>query len=105
MSLDIDLHCDHCHTTIADFNITHNLAPMWCEATGEDWFRTFQGKKAGEMLPLLKQAAATLAADPVRFKKLDPPNGWGSYEGLVGFVGRLIEASERSPEARWSGCR
>jgi hypothetical protein len=87
---------------VFESNITHNLVDM-AEAAGIYaclWCPEEVGiKKAKDLIPLLEAGLQKLKADPDKFRSLNPPNGWGSYEGLVAFVEEYLEACRRWPEA------
>lgn len=107
MSLDIYLE-DVRPTTVYAANITHNLGAMAREAgLYEALWRPeeLNINKAGDLVPLLKRGLAELVANPERFRKLNPENGWGSYEGLVDFTMRYLEACIESPGATISVSR
>lgn len=36
---------------------------------------------------------------PDKFKKLNPANGWGDYDGLLAFVAAYLEACMEHPDA------
>ena len=83
-------------------NITHNLTNMAEEA--DLYFYLWRpeecGKKtAGELLYPLRDGLHNLKIDPERFKKLNPENGWGSYEGLIKFVENYLNACYEYPDA------
>lgn len=40
-----------------------------------------------------------LEADPERFKAMNPPNGWGDYEGAIAFLKSIRVECEKHPEA------
>lgn len=83
-------------------NITHNLVEM---AKGADlymfiWHPDEIGiTEAYELIRPLTVGLNTLRGDPDRFKAFNPPNGWGSYEGLVEFVEAYLTACIKSPDA------
>lgn len=83
------------------FNYTHNLAPMLREAGYPGW-QALNGAPASESGGMLRKVADTLRADPERFKALNPPNGWGSYEGAISVMERMADACARHPRAHWS---
>ena len=94
------------HTTESDevywANITHNLGEMASEAGIYEalWRPEEIGKtKAGEIIELLKSGLSDLKSRPEYFKKFNPPNGWGTYEGLVSFVEKYLEACIEYPDA------
>ena len=83
-------------------NITHNLNVM-AEAAGiykHLWRPEEIGvARAGDLIEPLTEGLARLMADPERFKDLNPPDGWGSYEDLCDFISEYIEACKDNPEA------
>lgn len=89
-------------------NITHNLNTMAGEAGIYEalWRPDEIGiTKAAQLIEPLKDGLAKLESDPERFEKLNPSNGWGSYEGLVSFVRDYLQACQENPEADVSVCR
>jgi hypothetical protein len=101
MSLDVYLKAMR-HVSIYDANITHNLNSM-AEAAGiykHLWRPDELGiTKAAELVEPLKAGLALLMSNPERFKAMNPPNGWGSYEGLVEFVNNYLKACEENIDA------
>lgn len=83
-------------------NITHNLNRMASEAGIYEvlWRPDEIGiTKAEQLIEPLKAGLAKLESDPERFDKLNPPNGWGSYDGLLVFVRDYLRACEETPDA------
>jgi hypothetical protein len=82
--------------------ITHNLGIMaeqanlyqvlWCP-------EELAIIKASQLIPYLENGLAVLQADPNKFYRYDPPNNWGSYEGLVRFVSKYLDACKEHPDA------
>lgn len=94
--------------TVYSANITHNLNKMAREATLYEylWRPDEIGiTKASQLIQPLRGGLAFLRREPERFKKFNPENGWGSYEGLVRFVENYLEACETHPEAEVSVSR
>lgn len=54
---------------------------------------------AAQLIEPLRDGLELLRAYPDRFKKLNPPNGWGTYDGLVHFVEQYLKACEANPSA------
>lgn len=83
-------------------NITNNLTRM-ADAAGIYhvlWYPEKVGAtKAHQLIEPLTEGLARLKADPDEFKKYNPKNGWGNYEGLVDFVERYLAACIENPEA------
>jgi hypothetical protein len=83
-------------------NITHNLSGMADEAGLYEplWHPEALGfTTAQQLITPLRTGLQVLQADPARFQSLNPPNGWGTYEGLVQFVAAYLAACEQYPEA------
>ena len=101
MSYDVTLHPS------ADFTVeqeelywrnhTSNTAPMW-RAAGVD-IAEFHGKCAREMEQPLSSALAAMVADPDRFRAMDAPNRWGTYETTYDFLADLHGACCNYPAA------
>jgi hypothetical protein len=86
-------------------NITHNLVPMAKESGLYDclWRPGENGiKKAADMISPLKAGLGRLKSNPKKFVKLNPANGWGSYEGFVEAVESILEACEENPSSKVS---
>ena len=95
------------------WNTTHNVAPMIyraLEAAGiplakeETWWQRFSGMTAGEGREYLSAVIVQLEADPERFQAMNPPNGWGSYDGLLEVLREMRDASAEAAgdgEAVW----
>jgi hypothetical protein len=89
-------------------NITHNLNKMADEAGIYEalWRPEEIGiSKAAQLIEPLKLGLALLDADPERFKKFSPANGWGTYAGLVLFVQDYLDACIFYPDANVSVSR
>ncbi len=101
MSLDVYL-SEVRETTIYDRNITHNLNKMADEAgIYKHLWRPeeIEITKAAQLIEPLREGLSLLLSDPDRFKKFDPENKWGDYDGLVDFVREYLAACEENPNA------
>jgi len=118
MSLDVTLSVDALNASsfpctvqaqvVYDANITHNLGRMADEAGIYEclWRPDEIGvNTAVQLIEPLRAGLDRLKADPQRFRALNPPNGWGTYQGLVTFVERYIEACVNNPDAEVSVSR
>lgn len=100
MSLDVYL-----QITASPFhwNITHNLNHM-AEAAGiyKVLWRPEENEIecARDLISPLSEGLRLLRADPERFKKLNPSNGWGDYDGLVRFVEKYLNACILFPDSK-----
>ena len=99
--------CEHEHTRPSrpcffSANITHNLTGM-ADAAGlyrALWRPAELGvTTAGQLAPLIADGLTTLKADPTRFTTMNPPNGWGTHEGLVRFAEEYLAACREYPTA------
>ena len=83
-------------------NITHNLGQMADDAGIHKclWRPEEVGiSHAAQLVEPLRSGLALLQSDPERFKKFNPENGWGNYEGLLDFVARYLSAAMTYPDA------
>lgn len=86
-------------------NITHNLSKMAQEAgiCQALWMPEEIGiTHAEQLIAPLCDGLALLNSDPARFRRLNPENGWGTYEGLAEFVAAYLAACEKWPMAEVS---
>ena len=85
-----------------DANITHNLNKM-ADAAGlyQIVWRPDENKitYAEQLIDPLTEGLARLKANPESFKKYEPSNGWGSYDGLVQFLEEYLDACKKFPQA------
>lgn len=84
-------------------NMTSNVAPMWRKA-GAD-LADFEGKTAGECIPLLRTAIAAMEDDPGTYRLMNPENGWGSATSCVQYLRDLLSDFVRHPKATVSVSR
>lgn len=101
MSLDVYLEVIK-PTAIYSANITHNLNKMAREAGIYEalWRPDEIGiTKAHQLIAPLTDGLARLRAEPDKYRAFNPPNGWGSYEGLVRFVEDYLNACGMEPDA------
>lgn len=83
-------------------NITHNLNRMAGEANiyKHLWRPDEIGiTTAVQLIEPLEAGLALLQSEPDRFREFNPPNGWGTYEGLVDFVADYLNACKEHPDA------
>lgn len=81
-------------------NITHNLSAMAGQAGLFDLLWRSEGKTAEDLISPLMAGYRKLYCRPYRFKKLNPENGWGTYDQLVEFTGNFLLACIRHPKAK-----
>ena len=81
-------------------NITYNLTPMTHEA-GMPYLGDIHdmAPPAGELAGILDQAITRMLSEPDMFKALNPPNGWGNYDGALKFLTTFRDACIKDPSA------
>lgn len=87
---------------VYDRNITHNLTAMAAEAGiyKHLWRPDENGiEKASQLILPLESALMLMRSDPERFKKHNPPNKWGDFDGFYDFVCSYLEACRSHPDA------
>jgi hypothetical protein len=113
MSLDVDLMVT-IPTSVYSGNVTHNLGKMAGEVKLSNdktlydilWRPEEHGFYfAREISELLDEGWNILLSDPEKYKRYNPENGWGSYEGLCSFVYRYRNACWDNPDAELSVSR
>lgn len=103
--------CEHCRGTgkktvrpEAHFSseITHNLGPMANAAGVYEclWEPSEYGfRLARDIIPFLRVAIMKMERDPESFKRINPPNGWGSYDALLSKLRDIQKACAVNPYA------
>lgn len=79
------------------WNLTYNVAPMLGAA--DFGFRDVAGWKASDAGPVIREALQRMLDDPERFKALNPPNGWGDYDGTIAVMAGLAAHCALNPDA------
>lgn len=78
-------------------NMTSNVSGMWTVALGEP-MRDLSGRRLGDIAMRLRMAIGDMKGDPARFRALNPPNGWGSYESALEILETLLRWAEETPD-------
>lgn len=99
--------CGHKHTKIEEerlyeANVTHNLNKMADKAGIYQalWRPDENGMvKAKDIIDILTKGLKKMKKYPERFKKLNPPNGWGSYDEFVPWIENYLKVCIEYPEA------
>ena len=113
MSLDVDLLVMQ-PVSIYSGNITHNLGKMATQvflSSGDTLYDVLWRPDehgfvyAKDISALLHEGMVKLISSPLEYKRYNPENGWGSYDGLVEFVKQYYHACLTNPEAELSVSR
>lgn len=101
MSLDVYLMVTK-PVEVYEANVTHNLGTM-AEAAGiymAVWRPEEIGiETASQLIEPLREGIAKMKADPEKFKKRNPENGWGNYDEFLSWLERYLAACEENPTA------
>ena len=81
-------------------NMTHNVKSM-AEEAGIEWLWVLsyypEAVKASSLVPALTHAVELMTRDPDRFRRLDSPNGWGTYANFLPWLQDLLRICTESP--------
>lgn len=100
MSLDVSVKAKRVVDVYED-NITYNLAPMYYKCIDIDGgLKALNGMKCKNAVPVLNRAIDDLIENKEEYEKLNPKNGWGSYEGLLKSLKSLRIACLENPNGK-----
>jgi hypothetical protein len=77
-------------------NMTHNVSTMWVEAGIYDSLYNSHGLKAGSIIFNLEEGLQKMTENPEKYKKLEPDNGWGTYDGAIKYLEEIILACKNN---------
>lgn len=110
MSYDVTL--EYTGLIVDSFNPTYNYRAMLEEALD---LHGVEGSLGGEKsplhhmyfqdaLPLFERGLQRLKNDPIKYRELEPENGWGTYHGLIDLFTKFIEVMKEHPDGtlRWN---
>ena len=90
MSYDIHMlvspctHCGRYPTEELDLNVTWNVGPMFVRAIEhKKGIRVLNGQSGESCHFLLGRAINNMVESKTEYMKMNPKNGWGSYEGAL----------------------
>jgi hypothetical protein len=81
---------------VPDINYTHNTNRMIRQAGFTEW-PDVDGMPCPEFCRKLSNTLTNLQADPDRWRAMNPPNGWGSYDSLVPVLESILANFGRFP--------
>lgn len=83
------------------WNYTSNVAPMWRKAMPEsDGLAGLEGMECEAAAKHLATGIARMEADPDAYRALNPPNGWGDFDGQLEQLRELLAACAKAPRAK-----
>lgn len=80
-------------------NMTWNLRPMFAAVNDGNGPQEWDGKSARDIAAILTLTLAAFDAEPDRFRAMNPPNGWGTFEGAREFAQEVLSACLNAPNA------
>lgn len=96
ISLEIETGNGHLYTVYED-NYTKNVSNMFRAAIEDIGLKRFHGMGAEFAILLINKAILKMQSDPERYKKMNPENGWGDYEGALKVLQNLHAACVQHP--------
>jgi hypothetical protein len=81
-------------------NYTSNVWLMWLTALGGMSLREYNHAPCSEAARPLAEAVKHMESDPDTYRAMNPPNGWGDYEGALDYLRRIAEACATHPKCR-----
>jgi hypothetical protein len=93
-------------------NMTYNVNAMFSKALGREDMGApaavlfggvpalshMDGKRAGDFVDVLRMAVIHMREHPEQYKPMEPKNGWGSYDGALEYLERLLHACADNPD-------
>ena len=79
---------------------TYNVSPMYYDAfETEDGIRVLDGLSGLECQRILENAIQNFKNKKEEYKKMNPENGWGNYEGALELLHKLLVWCIEAPNA------
>lgn len=98
MSVDLSIKAKR-EVDIYETNITYNLAPMYYKAIDKNLgLKKLKGMTCKQALPIIDNAIKNMVENKKEYEKLNPSNGWGTYEGLLGTFREIRNVCEDNPD-------
>lgn len=98
MSWDIKLKAKR-EIILFETNITYNLSDMYYKCIDKErGLKKLDGLSSKKALPIIKKAIKDMENNKEEYEKLNPSNGWGSYDGLLNRLKQLKEYCETVPD-------
>ena len=98
MSLDISITAKR-EVEIYEDNVTYNLSKMYYKCIDkEKGFKKLDGMNCKEALPIINNAIQDMLNNADEYRKLNPENGCGSYEGLLSSLQEMRNCCENNPD-------
>lgn len=79
------------HDTVFQADLTHNLRPMALACGIREILWASYGDSVSEIIDTLNDGIHSLKKYPITYQRLNPANGWGSYDVLLEVAENLLE--------------
>lgn len=79
-------------------NYTYNVAPMFAKALGGNGLRDLHGEAAWKVIPKLEVAVSQMQEHANDYRQLNPPNGWGDYDGALAWLQGILASCKENPK-------
>jgi hypothetical protein len=97
MSYDFTVRPANAGYEVFEYNITYNVGTMMRRAGFHA--NIVNGMKVSDLKPIVEHAYQILEDNPQGyFDQFQPPNGWGSYGGVLKFMGELDQYLQEAPD-------
>lgn len=95
---------NHEFLMMGDWNCTYNLSEMLYDKNvfGQKGIWKLDKKKSKSGIKILTKAINGLQKNPSKFRKLNPSNGWGDYDGLVKLLKTMKNTWVKYPKLKCS---
>ena len=104
MSVDVSIRAKR-EVDIYETNITYNLSAMYYKAIDKDLgLKKLEGMTCKEALPIIDKAIKDMVSNREEYEKLNPSNGWGTYEGLLKDFRDMRNVCEENPDGIFDIC-
>jgi len=98
--------CNHEPEYAYEGAYTYNVSPMWYAIYPDTKnMIPIEGMTGKEAEPLLHDAVYRLINSRRVLERLNPDNGFGSYEGFLKFLRDVLAASQDYPDLIWRAWR
>ena len=95
------LEVDYYNSDGFGWSMTWNVSPMYREAFGHS-ITALDSLPAPEAAAKMEAALAKMEAEPERYRAMNPPNGWGDYEGAMRVLRQMASVCREYPKATFS---
>jgi hypothetical protein len=73
---------------------------MYYQAFGEKGIYTIDNNPVKESIEILQLAIENMRNNPDYYKTMNPPNGWGDYEGALKVLTDLLDACKTNARSK-----